>query len=135
MLLEWDKSISTGCDYIDEEHKEIFNIMNVIFDKIASRDFEKINDLLLNMVIYASDHLSHEEEIFLKYKGINSDIDEIISQHEHEHSLFLKNTIDMIKEYRDGNNVAVKLALFVKNWISNHISVDDLFLFNKINSL
>ena len=126
-LFEWDPSFNVNIKKIDEQHKHLFEIINEYFlammDAEANEVLSETIDKLLN---YAEYHFSVEEDFFIEYSYIH--IDNHIQQHAY---YFAK-----IKAYQTMVNAGVKqiggkpitviLWIFLKEWLINHIKIEDM---------
>lgn len=120
MNLEWDKSLATGIDSIDDQHKELFSRMNQLV--LAMREGKGKNEVIKTLDFledYVIKHFTEEEEIQKKNNYPQYNI-----QHE-EHEKFKKELKDLRKVF-ETTGVS---AIFVINtqqtmttWWRKHIS-------------
>jgi hemerythrin-like metal-binding protein len=62
-VIEWDKSYSVGVRELDEQHKQLFKIVNTLFDiPDTGMDSQNVSDLLASMKKYAAVHFATEEK-------------------------------------------------------------------------
>lgn len=92
-LLEWDDKYSYGIDEIDDQHKEILNLMKELYGACKKR---KIKEFILPLIeqldFYVTIHFATEEKYAKEY---NFDkLNELIAEHE-----FFKNLYYKIKNY------------------------------------
>ena len=63
-LLSWSKQYQIGNDLIDNEHEELFRLINAFHDHwLEKRERQTITPLLNQLVAYAQLHFRHEELI------------------------------------------------------------------------
>ena len=119
MNLNWDNTLATGIDSIDNQHKELFNRINKLFLSIkegeAKDDMMKTLDFLEEYVLK---HFTEEEMIQKKnnYPKYNM-------QHE-QHEGF-KNQLKKLRENFESKGTSSLLVLNVQremsNWWTKHI--------------
>ncbi|MBI5644245.1 MAG: hemerythrin family protein [Deltaproteobacteria bacterium] len=122
MALEWKKSLETGVDWQDAQHKELFLRINRLVEAMMQR---KGKDELANLIkfldSYVITHFGAEEQMMskLQFKGRAS--------HMIEHSTFKKQVSDIKKEVESGANLAVVIETQRKSveWLTNHIGIVD----------
>lgn len=97
-VLKWDESLAWGIDEIDEQHKDVINAMNNLYDACKKN---KLNDFILPLLekldYYVSTHFETEEKYAKDYnfEGLN----ELIEEHE-----FFKKIYTKIKNYYTRKN-------------------------------
>ncbi|MDR2837802.1 MAG: bacteriohemerythrin [Azonexus sp.] len=119
-LVIWQDKYALGLDEIDEQHKTLFNIMNHIWEGIVhNADAASMIGFLEELERYTISHFT-EEEVFMR--GIEyPNIDSHIAQH---HTFVQHITNEKIKAQR-GQKVSLELLHFLRNWLVNHILVED----------
>lgn len=115
----------TGIDFIDEEHKKLFEIANkayeTLMDEFIPDKFDYIVEILSELKDYTATHFQHEEEYMMqiRYKKLMSQ--------KVEHQDF----IDKIAEYdldsidENQREVILELLEFLNDWLINHIMRSD----------
>ena len=120
--IEWsDKIYATGVNFLDEQHKKMFSMLNQLFFMMQEnanwQDVIRVIDQLAN---YAEEHFKAEEQYFcqLKLKSEN--------QHRCEHHDFLIKVKKFRKDYENGKlSLGLDVFFFVKDWIDHHIKAMD----------
>ncbi|ADG71491.1 bacteriohemerythrin [Brachyspira murdochii] len=122
----WEDKYKTGYKRIDDQHFELIEIINDLYDCMDNRDSEdeKLKEAFKNAlkktVDYVSYHFSCEEKIMnaIKY-------DKII-QHSSYHREFTNTIYRYVQSYEDGSLKAIDdLVQYLKDWFLNHILVTD----------
>lgn len=123
-LITWDAArMSTGFDAIDEQHQELFRMLNEL-DRAcrAGRGKDEIKHTLDFLTDYAEKHFSHEESVMQEHRC------RARGKNKAAHREFLQTLSALKADFeRNGQTTAVLLALekMVSNWLVNHIcSVD-----------
>jgi hemerythrin len=122
-LVEWDNKYSVGIPLIDQQHKELIRITNVLYEGVlkgdeASRAYFK--DAVHGVVDYTKYHFSAEEKIMenIGFPGL--------TDHKKEHETFVKKLIADVQLFESGkqfiSNVFVK---FLRDWVLLHIAISD----------
>jgi len=120
--VEWTSIYKTGIDFIDEQHKRLFDEITKLKkleqnSRETNREVYRILNFLEEYIII---HFS-EEEAYMDKIGY----DDIIS-HKSIHSNFIKE-FDTLKNRldSDGNYNPVQLFFFLIKWLQQHIAIED----------
>ncbi|MEE8398384.1 MAG: bacteriohemerythrin [Desulfobacterales bacterium] len=127
-LITWDNSIALDIAEIDDQHKQLIDIINEMFSAMKNaRGNNVVNDVLNRLVEYTEYHFVTEEGYFeqFRYTGAES--------HKKEHRYLVdridefKRAFDEGKVKRDGSDspLSVDLWKLLKEWLVNHIRVSD----------
>lgn len=134
-MIVWNQSLAVGVENIDTEHKAIFDMFSKLYDQMRTGGghdyYEEMVDFLND---YVHSHLDHEE-VFQReinypdhenhkklHDELRADVDKMLQTH---------------KESGVSNQELIKLNLFVKDWLINHIHEVDIKLaeyYKKVNS-
>lgn len=120
-LLKWKQEYELGLEIIDQQHKQLFSIINEL---IIATEYTRPNTELLSIVdrleSYAKSHFSTEEELFNQF-GFSGR-----SEHEAEHATFIDNVKYIRKQCRIIDApMAPKMRDFLLSWLSHHILTKD----------
>lgn len=128
-LLQWnDEKMALGITVIDEQHKELLNIINLLATSIKTHsqkdDIIQIVDELIN---YAKFHFTNEEEMFDKFDFKESDA------HKKEHEAFfekfttIKSDIsnNELNKTKSSIEIAEEVFSYLTKWFLNHIIGND----------
>ena len=123
MSFEWNEEFATGIAEIDNQHKEIFEQLNVLLDAMdKGKGREEIAQVLVFLENYIATHFLDEERFMSEHSYGGLPLQRI------EHSQFIKDFYQLKKELSQcGNtlNVVVKVEQTLGNWLINHIKVAD----------
>ncbi len=119
--LVWDKVLSVGIDEIDEDHKKlihIFNILNrALRDKESKEYLAATLDELINCTVW---HFSHEERLMLKH-GYKE-----FAAHKAEHQELIKSAQELQQEILQSDKPFTDEHLqFLESWLTEHILTAD----------
>ncbi|MDR1445091.1 MAG: bacteriohemerythrin [Treponema sp.] len=122
-IVQWHDSYSVGIHLVDEQHKELINLTNKLYEA-SIQGWDKSKDAFMNTVHaavdYAGYHFSTEEKIMerINYPDYLS--------HKKEHSDFVKEVLRQVQDFQAGQKVSANdFVLFLKNWVLTHIAVCD----------
>ncbi len=120
-FFEWDDKLSINVPDIDNQHKKLIAIINLLHQKtMDNAQNDAINKIINELVDYTKYHFSYEEEQFDRIG-----YPETIS-HKREHNIFVKK-INKYKKKSDSGELilSVSLSEFLKDWLFNHIMRTD----------
>lgn len=119
--IHWDKSISVYDNRLDDQHKFLINLFNLLIEN----DFTDDQDYLLNLVDellnYVETHLRDEEEVMKKIKFPDIDIH---TQLHHSFERCLKNLKSQAVEGKMTLK-GVEMSKVMEDWFYNHIKTKD----------
>lgn len=120
---EWSEDFELGLSEIDEEHSKIVENFEKLYTYMKEgKGHEYYLELVEFLNNYVENHFSHEEE-FQKSIGYDK-----IGEHKIIHDEFklkVKEIIDSSKTHEINNMDLIKLNLFIKDWLINHILIED----------
>ncbi len=65
----WDNILSIGVDEIDEDHRKLIHIFNILNHAVAEKESPEYLAACLDELIYCTVwHFSHEERLMLKFR-------------------------------------------------------------------
>jgi len=122
-FFEWDATLSVNIDEIDQQHKNLIEMINVLHESAKKEDRNKVvSEVLIKLKNYINVHFGTEEKYMLMY-----DYPETQS-HKTEHNDFIKEVLDFEVACSGGYAPYVPLLDFLKNWLSKHIKMTDINL-------
>lgn len=120
-IVQWDESYSVYIKELDMQHQKLFDMINSFYDSMAANQTNlAISKVIAEMKKYALQHFSHEESV-MKVKGFPR-----IKSHQVRHQEFIKKVNELEDRLAKGHPVlATDIAKFLKNWIIEHIKMED----------
>ena len=120
-MTKWDNKYSVGISIIDEEHKELIDIINkAVAIKENNCNPEEIREILYEMIKYALKHFATEETYMIKFNFPEYQI------HRNEHLDFTDKTFANLNKVIMGDyQVANEILEYLKQWLVNHIQGTD----------
>lgn len=113
-----------GIDEMDEQHRELLRLADLA--KHKDHDELEMNNLVLQLLNYATGHLD-QEEAYLKANGLES----FLAEHIKLHRLFRIKAMDFYSDFRGTIGVEAKAKLlaeigeFCEKWLIEHIDDED----------
>ena len=122
MKMDWDAKLETGVEQIDNQHKEVCRLVNMVLDHEQE---VKTEDTLKFLGDYVVRHFADEEALQAasRYPGLG--------EHKTLHIdfikvfLYLKAQLEMAKTEEDREISVMSLNSTVVEWLGNHIMVYD----------
>lgn len=121
-IFPWNENFETGIFLIDEQHKQLINILNKLAEHLAYRSNEVILNKVFNeLAEYADYHFKTEEKIWKNsLKG-----DGLLEKHEHTHQSFIAEVIALKEENKPLDDVIQNVVSFLSKWLAYHILESD----------
>jgi hemerythrin len=122
-LVTWSPTFSVGIKLIDDQHKELLNLTNDLFNHCVGDEaaekvyFEKV---IHEAVKYVKIHFATEERIMQKthFSGY--------LDHKREHDSFVLTVAEQIQSFKEGKKFNLTVfTRFLKNWVLTHIALKD----------
>ncbi len=120
--INWDLSFSVGVTILDEQHKQIINMINLLLaNSKTDVHSEVVSDLLNKMMEYANNHFDTEELLLEKYAYPG------LSAQKHDHEVYCLKVVDLCKNTMKCNtSVPEELLQYLTKWWINHILNSDM---------
>ncbi|MBP6209264.1 MAG: hemerythrin family protein [Anaerolineales bacterium] len=126
-LLQWDFSLTTGDEVLDNQHKYLIEILNKLGTAILDGyGKENIIRILGTLKFYADWHFGKEEQCMEAYHCPAAD------KNKRAHSAFIEKFNRYHKEYLDSggsDDLALKIHESIYDWIVGHILTVDSELY------
>jgi len=120
-LIQWDISLSVGVKHIDDQHKELVELVNRFYKAIDEKKSETlIVKTVKDMKVYALYHFKTEENYFKQYKYPDTGL------HMRQHAFFMRR-VEAFQERIDNNEKleSAEIIKFLFVWFVNHIQQSD----------
>lgn len=126
MALKWTPDMSTGIEYVDKQHQELFERVNELLRAILRGDGkEELLRILSFLEEYVKIHFKTEENYMNNY---NNPLYEL---HKREHLLFAERFFE-IKNRLLSNGVSSRVLLetarYLVDWLKDHTTRTDMYL-------
>jgi len=120
----WSDVLSVAVDEIDEDHRKLVNIFNILNHSVAEGDnsdyLAAVLEELINCTVW---HFSHEERLMLKYGY------EGIAEHKAEHQELINSAKNLQQKILQADkSVSDQDIEFMERWLTGHILTADMKL-------
>ncbi len=119
MAIAWNDSMSTGVTEIDNQHKELINMLNSLSETMRSgKGRDEIEQILLFAGEYAQKHFECEEQYFIEYNCPAG------PQNKTSHEYFIARFTELMGDFREqGSSFALVMKIYneLSNWLIQHI--------------
>lgn len=122
-LLTWSSTYSVGIRVIDEQHRELINLINDMYNHVnndESSECAYFKNIIHQIVDKIKIHFETEEKILIatKFRGY--------AEHKKTHDSFLLTVIENVLKFETGKKISlVSFSLFLKDWVLTHIAIMD----------
>jgi len=124
-MYEMKPEYYTGIEFMDNEHKKLFEIANNVYELLMNDfipdKYDYIMEVINELKDYAKTHFEHEEEYMgsIKYRKLLS--------HKVEHDNFIEKVNEYNPDVIDENQREILLELldFLTTWLVDHILMQD----------
>ncbi len=118
----WSNAYSVGVPSIDEQHKNIIQIINrLIVASNTSSKTESVPEVLAEMLKYAKEHLAYEELLLQKHGYPD------FENHKSKHVAYVENIVKFSTEaISEQQSDSKKLLAYLHKWWTNHILHEDM---------
>jgi hemerythrin-like metal-binding protein len=116
-LFTWNSSYSVKVKRFDDDHQQLFNIINELHEGMKSgRGKEVLHDVLTKLLRYTERHFTAEEAVMkeLGYPGLSAQID--------QHRKFTNKIKEVADQFKAGTiGLSVEVLDFLTKWLAQHI--------------
>ena len=126
--LAWTKSLDTGIEVIDGQHKRIVEYINQLHEAKHSQNHTVIKQVIDDTIDYTISHFGFEEAL-IEDAGY-----EFVRPHKRVHELFIKRVSEYKQRFEAGENVTEELHSLLSRWLFNHILNDDAAYVSAVKS-
>ena len=119
---EWDPTLSVGVRLLDEQHKQIIAMMNLLLSEPqANVRSETVSEVLSRLTAYAAEHFRAEEQL-LEEHGYPD-----LERHRREHQQYRYQVVLLCQGamFHD-DTVPEEILRFLCDWWKNHILGTDM---------
>jgi hemerythrin-like metal-binding protein len=119
-LIEWKHEFELGIASVDNEHREMVELINTLFDDVAVDDEERVLEFLGEIYAKISAHFALEEKI-MRERNYDQ-----YKEHKHEHERLLDEILDIMARYESGELFNKdELSRILNAWFVDHFKTMD----------
>jgi len=125
-LMQWHDSFSVGVRIVDDQHRQLFTLINELIVAVNNRQQDDVLERTLTSVLaYAELHFRTEEELFKIHPQFRA--------HCAIHRQFVKDVTLLATDFTvDEAVVATRLLNKLTDWLQNHILKTDIAFFSEL---
>jgi hemerythrin-like metal-binding protein len=120
--LIWDNTLSVQIDEIDDDHRRLVDLFNLLKHAVEDQDAtDYIEALLEELVSCTIWHFRHEERLMLKhaYAGLQ--------EHKTEHQELIDSARNLQQKFlQEGKSLSADDIEFLEHWLTGHILSSDM---------
>lgn len=127
----WCDSFSVGHDDIDQDHKNLFDILNQVWNATVVGNRQVLEMTLNDLTYYTLEHFQREEEFMLSFNYPHYE------SHRAAHDAFTQRIESLRWEYLYGvqNDINARLLNYLGDWLAGHIGQADRAYRNFLDNL
>lgn len=121
MEFTWNERYDTGIPVIDEQHRELFRLVQDLRRMVQDgTERTQVADLLEHLVVLTERHFVTEETLMGQYDYPD------LAGHISEHAAMLSNLRELLAKFHDSHQtMAMLVPTFMEGWLRHHISDGD----------
>lgn len=122
--LVWDKTLSVEVPEIDDDHRKLVDLFNLLNRAVANEESRGYTEALLDELICCTNwHFKHEERLMLKY-GYQG-----LEEHRLEHAELVDSAKALQQKFLSGGSLTSSEDIeFLEHWLTGHIYGADMEL-------
>jgi len=120
----WDESLSVDVDEIDEDHRRLVDLFNILSHSVAGGDSVEYIDAVLEELISCTIwHFRHEERLMVLYKYGD------FVKHKTEHQELIESAKELQQKFHKANKLLTSEDVeYLADWLTGHIMGQDMRL-------
>ncbi len=121
MLFVWDDSCKTGITEIDQDHKQLVDLINDLYEAMQDGSGGALLlPIFSALKHYTETHFAKEEQYMVECDAPDQE------QHFQEHKRMVAKLADLESRHRQGEAaISLQTLTFLRDWLKNHICVSD----------
>lgn len=122
VFFKWSPEYSVNIPAIDNQHRELVNILNRLFISVSRREGDKVTAEILDALMsYTKTHFALEERLMrlVNYKDLKPHIE--------EHRKLIEQLDRICKKHLiEEKSIYFEMLIFLKTWLKEHIQGVDM---------
>jgi hemerythrin len=117
----WHSDYETGNLQVDQEHQELFEIVNALHDAVVTKqDFDTMYEILNRLASHTVEHFQTEEALMLSVNYPDYE------RHKQTHDHLVNKVSHLLKKFRDRDAaITTDITQFLTEWLTHHIKGED----------
>ncbi len=118
----WSDEYSLGYAPIDEQHKQLLNLLDALYSAEKSDGpTTHASNVLFKLVVFTETHFAYEE-MLLELVGFRT-----LRKHSLYHEIMKSKTREIVQDFRKNRSFdREEVLLFLRDWWINHILKEDM---------
>jgi len=116
-VISWDDSLSVGVEEIDQDHRRLVELFNLLSEAVENRESaDYIDALLVELISCTEWHFRHEERLMIRhgYDGMED--------HKDEHIDLVDNVRDLQRRFYEAHQTLTTDNIsYLADWLTGHI--------------
>lgn len=120
-MIVWQDDYSVDIEELDEQHKSLIRLINQLYEALATKQHrDQVGKILDALIEYTIIHFAVEETLMRIFHYPEYE------EHKQSHDHIAQKVRSFHQAFKSGNaNVDMELLLFLKSWLTGHISQVD----------
>jgi hemerythrin len=120
-LIKWNDSYSVHVNQIDDQHKQLFKLLNDLHDAmIVGKSKEILDDIFAQLVAYTQYHFTAEEKL-MRTNGYPA-----LNEHLKFHDQFTTEVLRFQRDVKTGKiGMSIQIRDYLKDWLIKHVMGED----------
>ncbi len=120
--LKWDETLSVQIQEIDDDHRKLLNLFNILNESIKKGETEEYISAILDELLCCTIwHFKHEERLMLQYSY------GALDAHKKEHQELIDSAAKLKSKYeQQGYYLSDEDIKFLEHWLTGHILGSDM---------
>ena len=121
-VLTWNEQLSVGIAELDQQHKQLAEMVNDLYDGVGGRRDETVLQRLLHEMIALAGVHFQTEEWYMRSYGFDG-----YDRHKGEHAALMAKVHDLKSRIDSGQaRITSDVVMFLRNWLQGHILGEDM---------
>lgn len=122
--ITWDKSLSVDVEEIDEDHRRLVDLFNLLSHAVADSEADDYVEALLDELIACTLwHFRHEERLMVRYAYDGSAL------HKQEHKDLMTSVYELQRKFhQQSRQLGSDEIEYLAEWLTGHIMGQDMRL-------
>ena len=118
-IIQWNPTLETGIDVIDQQHKRIVDYINALRIAQVKGDRGAVAKTIDDVIDYTQSHFGFEEAL-MEDAGYP-----LLNAHKRVHELFIRRVAVLHQRFKSGEDIAQDLHNVLARWLITHIQTED----------
>lgn len=120
-FLDWSDKYSLGVAEIDEQHQNLFNLVNKLHTAVSEgADQSTHGDILNELIDYTVYHFETEERLFKEKNYPEYDV------HKQQHDDLTRQVLELQTKFTEGSaTISFEVLDFLSQWLKEHTTGSD----------